>query len=280
MTTKLRRALFVAGTGAAALLIFATLTILFIPDRVIEGIVTRAAESRGITLHAASLGKAFPIGLTARRLEIDDERGPLFKADSATVRLAILPLFTGNLELTCRARLAGGDLRGTVSRAGDADLEASNIRLQELPFFATATGATVKGVAHLTVHLRRLNKAPSGEVQLAVSDADLSGVKIGGMPLPDSSYPTVQGMLRLAGSRASLESFSLQGEGLYVRLKGDVTLTAPLAASPLNLTLEILPKPEFMDRQKFVFLLLARYMLSPGNYQIPIRGTLGHPAIS
>jgi hypothetical protein len=32
-----------------------------------------------------------------------------------------------------------------------------------------------------------------------------------------------------------------------------------------------------MDKQKFVFLLLAKYLVSPGNYSIPVRGTLAKP---
>jgi len=34
-----------------------------------------------------------------------------------------------------------------------------------------------------------------------------------------------------------------------------------------------------MEKQKFVFLLLSKYLTSPGAYQIPIRGTLAKPAI-
>jgi len=33
-----------------------------------------------------------------------------------------------------------------------------------------------------------------------------------------------------------------------------------------------------MEKQKYVFLLLAKYLISPGAYQIPIRGTLAKPA--
>jgi type II secretion system protein N len=56
-------------------------------------------------------------------------------------------------------------------------------------------------------------------------------------------------------------------------------VTTPLGDAPLNLTLELMPKPAFLERQKFVFLLLAKYLISPGNYRIPINGTLARPAI-
>jgi hypothetical protein len=43
--------------------------------------------------------------------------------------------------------------------------------------------------------------------------------------------------------------------------------------------LEIMPKPEFLEKQKLVFMLLARFMTSPGVYTVPIRGTLLKPVI-
>jgi hypothetical protein len=40
-----------------------------------------------------------------------------------------------------------------------------------------------------------------------------------------------------------------------------------------------MPKPEFMDKQRLVFLLLAKFAASPGVYKVPIRGTLLKPVI-
>ena len=85
--------------------------------------------------------------------------------------------------------------------------------------------------------------------------------------------------VRAGGGKLNLESFTLEGDGLYVRLKGDLPLAATIAAAPLNLTLELMPTAEFLDRQKYVFLLLVKYQKSPGHYEVPIRGTLGKPAI-
>jgi len=50
-------------------------------------------------------------------------------------------------------------------------------------------------------------------------------------------------------------------------------------AAQLDLLLEIMPKPEFLEKQKLVFLLLARFMASPGVYRVPIKGTLLKPVI-
>jgi hypothetical protein len=50
-------------------------------------------------------------------------------------------------------------------------------------------------------------------------------------------------------------------------------------AAPLELMLEIMPKPEFIEKQRLVFLLLTKFMASPGVYRVPIKGTLLKPEI-
>jgi type II secretion system protein N len=86
-------------------------------------------------------------------------------------------------------------------------------------------------------------------------------------------------MIRVSNGIARLESFSLQGDGVYMRLSGDLPSGANAATAPLSLVLEIMPKPEFLDKQKLVFMVLAKFMTSPGVYKIPIKGTLLKPEI-
>jgi type II secretion system protein N len=86
-------------------------------------------------------------------------------------------------------------------------------------------------------------------------------------------------MIALNGGDATIESFTLQGDGLYVRLKGNIRPGPSLAAAPLEITMELMPKPDFLEKQKFVFLLLAKYLDTPGHYRIPVRGSLGKPVM-
>lgn len=276
---KPHRWLYLVAGLPAGLLLFFVLTACFIPDRELQGLIVRGLAREGYTFHAASFGKAFPIGLTASGIEIGDGRGPLFRADTATVHLCLLPLFAGDIRVTGKARIGSGTMDGGWSRRKGASLRADGVRLEDIPFFLTVTDASVKGVLQMEARLSGRQATTRGEIKLDVKGADLAGVKIGGTPLPDAGYRQVQGMLKIAGGKGTLESFSLEGEGLYVRLKGDFPLIFPLANAPLNLTLELMPKPEFLERQKFVFLLLAKYLTSPGHYEVPIKGVLSRPAL-
>lgn len=265
----------------ASLLLFIIFVIILIPTAEIEKVVAGAIEHAGYTFRATEFGKALPLGIKARNLEIADERGPLLRTDSAAVRLRLLPLLTGKVSFSFRATIGKGDVKGDFSPISgeEAHVEISHLRLEDIPFFLTATGAGVKGDLQAQGSFRGKGNRVRGEAQLEVKNVDLAQVKIGGMPLPDASYDQVRGAMKVNNGKAVLESFTLQGVGLYVRLKGDFPVITPLGAAPLNLTLELMPKPDFLEKQKFVFLLLAKYLISPGAYQIPIRGTLAKPAI-
>jgi len=112
-----------------------------------------------------------------------------------------------------------------------------------------------------------------------VKQLEYSGVRLGSVPLPDAANLKAQGMVKVTDGKARLESFTLEGDGIYMRLSGDLPSGANAGTAPLNMSLEIMPKPDFMEKQKLVFLLLAKFMTSPGVYTVPIRGTLLKPQI-
>lgn len=268
--------LAVCGGG----LVFLTATLLFIPSSEVQRLAVRACARQGLTLATLDFGKAFPLGLHARGLAIADERGNLVKLDRATVRLRLLPLLIGRLVVAGEATIGTGTLNSELelTRSGRLELAGQGIHLEDIPFFATVADARAKGVLWLQGNIRGKGAKASGALQLEVRDVDLRGVKISGTPLPDASYKTIQGALRIKAGRLNMESLTLAGDGIYARLKGDIPLVAAPAGG-LNLTLELMPKPEFMEQQKFIFLLLTKYLTTPGHYQIPIRGTLSRPML-
>ncbi len=265
----------------AALLLFVFLVVLFIPAAELKGVAGRALGRAGYTLKAEGFAKAFPLGLKVRNMEIGDDRGALLKADEAVVRLRLLPLFVGRVSFACRAELGKGELHGDFSPfpGAGADVTINHLRLEDIPFFQTAAGLRIKGDLKAEASFKGKGLGAKGDAWLQVNGAELAGAKIGELPLPDATYDSVRMAAEVKGGKIVLKSATLQGAGLYVRLKGDFPATAPLGSAPLNLTLELMPKPDFLERQKFVFLLLAKYLTSPGAYQIPIRGVLAKPAI-
>lgn len=276
-----RRTLYLALGIPCAIVCFLYLTLLFIPNDTIRGVLTRAAGNAGYTLDCTGFGKRFPLGLKARTLELSSDKGSLVRLQDARVHLKLLPLLIGRAELGYRGKIGTGEIEGELAlgKAAGWSVQARGVRLEDIPFFASVAAARVKGELRLTGALKGPQGGANGELQLEVRGAELAGIKLGDMPLPDASYQEVRGALKVEKGRALLKSFTLNGDGIYVRLKGESTLATPLGNSPLNLVLEMMPKPAFLERQKFVFLLLTKYQSSPGAFSIPIHGTLAHPAL-
>jgi type II secretion system protein N len=276
-----RRVLYLSLGIPAGLVCFLFLTLLFTPNDAIRGVLVRAAANAGYSLDATGFGKSFPLGLKARTLELSSEKGALVRLSEARLRLELLPLMLGRVQLGYSGKIGSGRLEGEIKlgRTPGWSVQAREIRMEDIPFFSTVAAARVKGDLRLTGAVQSIKGIAEGDLQLEVRGAELAGVKLGDMPLPDASYQEVRGALRVEKGRALLKSFTLNGDGIYVRLKGDTALTNPLGNSPLNLTMEMMPKPAFLERQKFVFLLLTKYQSSPGAYSIPIHGTLAHPAL-
>lgn len=276
-----RRTLYLACGIPAGLLLFLLLTLLFTPNDAIKGVLVRAAEKDGYTLECAGFGKSFPLGLKADKVQLGSAKGALLKLDHVKVRLEILPLLTGKARVAYRCGIGAGEAKGELDlgRSKGWSLQCRGVRLEDIPFFGSVAEARVRGELRVDGRIEASKGGGSGELQLQVTAAEIAGAKIGAMPLPDAAYREVRGALKIDKGRAVLKSFTLNGDGIYVRLSGDTVLATPVGASPLNLTMEMMPKPSFLERQKFVFLLLTKYQTSPGAFSVPIRGTLAHPSL-
>jgi type II secretion system protein N len=269
------------GVGALALLLFLFLTLLFVPASVLQDAATKALARNGLILAAGSFTKQFPLGIKGSELTLQGTAGTVLALDRFGARLEILPLLRGKVTISFQGAIGAGSISGRYSPGRDNKLvmDWEGIALEKIPFFSTVAGARVKGLLKGKAAINGQGNKLGGELQLDVQEADLRGISIGETALPDAAYRTVQGMVRINSGTARLESFTLQGDDLYIRLKGTLPLSEPFAASPLDLVLELMPKPEFLTKQKFVFLLLTKYLDTPGHYQIPIKGSLGKPLI-
>jgi type II secretion system protein N len=278
---RIVRILRITGLAFGALVLFLIMAIMFIPGRTIFEAANSGLSPYGLRLEAVSFGKAFPVGIKGKGITLSSEAGELLKLRSGRLSLELLPLFVGKVTFSVQAEIGSGSLVSSMSllRSPSTKIEVKNVRLEDIPFFQTVTGIKASGILSGKAETSGLISKAKGYLQLDVDGAELSGIKIGEMPLPDASYRKVQGMVRISDGKANIESFTLQGDDLYVRLKGGLPLADPLPATPLNLSLELMPKPSLLEKQKLIFLLLVKFQDTPGHYLIPVKGTLGKPQV-
>jgi type II secretion system protein N len=266
--------------SAAALLLFLLFFYLLFPVSKIDAVFAQGLSQQGLTLSPAVHKTLLP-GLAWDNLLLSSEQGPLLSCRRLQVRPLLLPLLIGQAVVSGKAAIGKGhlDVRYALNGRSALDLDADGIALADIPFFSSVLGAQAAGNLWSQGTLRRGAKGLSGDLKLEVKQLGFSGVKLGAFPLPDAAGMKTQGMIRVSDGKAWLESFTLAGDGIYMRLFGDLPIGANAAVTPLNMSLEIMPKPEFLEKQKLVFMLLARFMTSPGVYTVPIRGTLLKPVI-
>lgn len=277
---KRRTLLHIVVAAGIALVLFPFLTLLLVPSSEIRGALTRGLQRHGYRFQADEFDKSFPLGVTARNALVSDERGALLRLDNASLRVKLLPLLIGRVVLVFRSDVGSGEVLARFEpRSGVLSFRTDKLRLEDVPLLRTATGANCKGELFLEGLFSGRGSRTSGSAKLEVKRAELSSVRIGEFPLPDASYESIRGMFRAEGGKGTLESLAFQGDGIYIRLKGTLPVSVPPDQAPLNLTMELMPKPAFMENQKLVFLMLAKYQTSPGAYRIPIGGTLLKPAI-
>lgn len=265
---------------AIGLCLFIACFYLFIPTSRVNATINQALAAQGLTLSPGARKTLLP-GVSWDNLQLSSDQGALLRCERLTLQLRLLPLLTGRVVVGAAAAIGSGQVGveyGMIGREA-LKLHADGIGLADIPFFKTALGAKAGGNLWSEGSVRRSAKGLNGELKLEVRQLEFSGVKLGAFPLPDVASLSAQGMVRITSGAARLESFTLQGDGIYMRLSGDLPSGVNAVNAPLNLSLEIMPKQEFLDRQKLVFLLLAKFMVSPGVYRVPIKGTLLKPEI-
>jgi type II secretion system protein N len=269
------------GLTIGGVFLFIFLTALFVPTQVLLNAANRGLSQYGLTLGAASFGRSLPLGIKGTGMTLSSGSRELLKVRKGRLSLDLFQLLTGKLSLSIDAEIGSGTFVSSLSllRSPSTNIAVKNVRLEDIPFFWSVAGMKAGGILSGKVETAGIVSKAKGFVQFEVQGADLSGISIGGMALPDASYRTVQGMIRISGGKGTIESFTLQGDDLYVRLKGGLPLADPLPATPLDLSLEIMPKPALLEKQKLVFLLLLKYQDTPGHYLLPVKGTLGKPQV-
>ncbi|MBC7963492.1 MAG: type II secretion system protein GspN [Steroidobacteraceae bacterium] len=274
--TLLRAAALLLAAG----ILFSGLVYLFFPSGRVDSAIERLLEPQGLKLSPAVHKTLLP-GLAWDDLQLSSAQGALLSCNRLQVRPLLLQLLTGRAVISGSAVIGNGhlDLRYALNSKRALDLSSDGINLSGIPFFKSVMGARTAGSLWSEGKLLRGPKGLSGDLKLEVRQLEFSGVKLGAFPLPDVAGLKTQGMIRVTDSRARLESFTLEGDGIYMRLSGDLPSGASAGVTPLYLTLEIMPKPDFLEKQKLVFMLLAKFMVSPGVYKVPIRGTFLKPVI-
>lgn len=104
----------------------------------------------------------------------------------------------------------------------------------------------------------------AGELKFSVTDAEIKPESLFEIDLP-VRFHTARGAMTIKGRDIEIKSLSLEGKGLYARIKGNIS------GNSADLTLELMPE----EPPEPFFALAERYKVAPGFYRIPIKKDIG-----
>jgi len=274
------RLLKIACLVLACFGLLVTFVYLFFPIKSLNTALSNTLAAQGLSLAPVAHKTILP-GVVWEKPVLSSDQGALLRMEQLKVQLSILSLLTGQIRVKADSRIGAGRLNLELGINGKEAfrIESDRTNLADIPFFSSVLKAKAGGQLWSQGVLNRTAKGLQGEIKLEIKQLEFAGAKLGAFALPDVKGLNTQGIVRFTDNNARLESFTLQGDGIYMRLSGNLPGGANALTTPLDLVLEIMPKPEFLESQKLVFMLLTKFMVSPGNFRVPIRGTILKPEI-
>jgi type II secretion system protein N len=270
------------AAALAGLLLLIMLAVWFISDRALEQALHERLEQQGLALQARNLRTALPFALAADQLTIGDANGAWLTVEQLRLRLQLLPLLTGRIRLCLSGQSGSGSLRGSFSvyplKKRSGTIRIAGLELADIPLLTSKLGGQLRGTARLDLDFTTQQTGVlAGTAKLQITALALKGASIAGMPLPDLTVQEARGLVTTSGPRITVDSLAMQGDGIYLRLTGTTSITPN---APLNLSLQLMPTADFLERQKSIFLLMMLYQTAPGSYTLPISGTLTSPQLA
>lgn len=189
---------------------------------------------------------------------------PLLVTEEIRIWLDLLSILTLHPELTFRGKLYGGTIRGTAGLTENSSwhVKGSNISIGGFPLLG-AFG--VKGDGMLSGEV--ISRKGKGEIRFVADNLRLGNASLEGVILPLNLFHTMRGSLKLDGDAVTIQSLTLNGDGVRGRMRGTIR------GGFLDASMEVMTDSSSGQGSLFQA-MLAPYQTSPGYYIIPVRTAL------
>ncbi len=241
------------------------LWIVAVPASLITNLVEGAMREGDLRLRVTELQKGLFYDFTCGSITLLKKDKPLLSVENIEGKINPLSLLLLKLDVSFDGDLSGGKVDGSIDlfRGGDrVSVAVRNAGLEGMPFFSQL-GIRGNGVLSGDISI----KNAKGTATFSVADARFDQASIAGIAVPLNVFTSALGAMTVGSKTLRIQSFALEGEGIYARLSGDIS------AGRMNLKMELMPEKNFKD-QNVVFIMIKKYEVSPGYYSIPLTGPL------
>jgi type II secretion system protein N len=250
----------------AVAVFIAGLWIVVIPGETLINLLNDSLRSRDVKAEFRDFRKGLFYNFSASQIILSNKSNqPLLEVDGVSGSLSLLSLVKFSPSAGFSGTIGGGDMKGVVrllKGKTNTNISITKANMREIPFFPLL-GIDGRGV--ITGEIVMNND--KGDVRFTVEDADFSRATFGGSTLPLNVFERARGAMSINGPVINIVSFTMEGDGIYARVKGNVNRNS------LDLTMELMPEKGFTEENP-VFAMLENYRVSPGYYVIPVKSTL------
>jgi type II secretion system protein N len=237
------------------------LWLLFIPEDFIIDSIENSLIKSGLKIGTDGFQKGLFYNFSINDLNITDRNNRLILAISdVKARLDISSVVRLDPAVDFLGNITGGNIYGNISvmdSDGASNIKGSGIDIFKIPALGQLG---LKGKGNLSFDLLHNNNR--SEIKFSVYDINMNASFSGAGFLPLKIFQKARGALVIEKKTVSVTSFAAEGEGIYIRVKGDI------GRNNQNLKIEMMidPSPRFSP----LFLAaIEQFKVSPGYYVIP-----------
>ena len=251
--------------GLAGIVIVLGFWQIAVPGSLITDLIENSLEDKG--LHADFMGfrKGLFYNFESRQITLKKSGALLLSIENARARVNPLSLLALRLPVLFDGDISGGRINGRVDLLHDnrADITIEKAEMEGISLFRALGLAGSRGIFSGDMKIEN----SSGEIRFALTNAVFESASFGGIMLPLEMFNKARGAMTINNNTVDIKSLALEGDGIYARIKGNIT------DGRASLTAELMPERSFNEKN-YIFSMLEQYKVSPGYYSIPITSNL------
>ncbi len=243
-------------------LITAGLWNISVSEETIKKAVRGALGNSPVGVEIEGLKKGLFYNLTAERITFKNREIEIFHIEDFSAKINPLYLFLLRHRSTFSGRVQEGAVKGEVNVSRKellANVKIENVDIKGIPYLESK-GLKGGGMLKGAVVIRNDN----ANLMFALDNAELKAFSFSGIPVPLEMFNSAKGMINIKGNELDIESLSLEGNGIYGRIKGSIK------DNLADLNIEIMPDASSLDRFP-ILAFMDKYKVSPGYYVIPVK---------
>jgi type II secretion system protein N len=251
-------------SGILAVLIFFGLWFIGISEGLLIELIKNSLKDTPLSVEITDLRKGLFYNFKSQGVMLKRSDKTLLSIENVAGRIHPLSLFLMRITLSFKGDMGGGRIHGRfdlLKGGRQANVHIDNANIEGIPLFATI-GLRERGLLSGELKL----KDDIGDLRFSIKEARFERGLFSGVMVPLDLFYTARGAMAIKGETIRVVSFSMEGKGVYARIKGNIT------GNMLDLTIEIMRDSSFEGSS--LFSTIESYKVSPGYYVIPIKSSL------